>query len=477
MAVADRIRAGAAPARVRFRGTQAAWPVAAAGVVCVGIGAAAGVSPKYALLAAVGLLFAVAAITDLTLALVLFTVASFLDVLSASGSFSATKLIGLLVFVSWLARATTRRAVGAPSFVAENPLLTASLVGLVCWTGLSATWAQSRGTALTGTLTLVLDVLLVPIAFTAIGKRQHGVAVIVAFVVGALLSGTYGLLSSTATSGMDAGRLTGTLGESNAEGTVLAAAIPLLVALAPAARNSARLKLAVLVGVVLLFASLIQTLSREGLLSLAAVMVAAVVFGGRWRRRAAVLLVIGVAATVGYYFVLAPAASRQRVTMSDTSGRSSLWTVAGRVIRAHPGLGVGNNNFPLVERQYINQAGAIQAYYVVKTPKYAHNTFLEEAADLGIPGLVLLVAVYALLLASAIRAARIFERLDDRPMELLSRGVFLAMVALMTTDFFVSGNSAKYQWLLLALGPALLGLARRAAAGRPERARAALPEY
>ena len=67
----------------------------------------------------------------------------------------------------------------------------------------------------------------------------------------------------------------------------------------------------------------------------------AVVFGGRWRRKAVILLMVGVVVTVGYYEVLAPASSLQRVTMNDTSGRSSLWTVAWRVIESHPVIGGG----------------------------------------------------------------------------------------------------------------------------------------
>jgi hypothetical protein len=197
-------------------------------------------------------------------------------------------------------------------------------------------------------------------------------------------------------------------------------------------------------------------------------MVVAVIFGGRWRARAAVLLVIGVAATGGYYFVLAPLASRQRVTMSDTSGRSSIWTVAWRVIQAHPLLGVGNDNFILVEGRYINRPGAIQANFIVVAPKLTHNTFLEALADLGIPGLLTLLAVLGCAITAAVRAARIFERCGDRGMELISRTVVLAIVAVLTSDLFVASGYAKYLWILLAVCPALLSLARRAAATASE---------
>lgn len=434
--------------------------------VCVAIGVLAGVNPKYGLLAALGLVFAVVTFMDITLGFVLFTAASFLDLASSSGSFTETKVIGLVLFVSWLARVATQREAGLGAFVSENPMLAASLVAMLSWATLSFAWADSASTAVSGAGRYALDMTLLPIAFSAIRKREHAVWVVAAFVVGAVISGAYGLVSSAPSTGMDAGRLTGTLGESNAEGTVLAAAIPLLIGLAVVTRNSTRLRLVGFVGVLLLFAGLVDTLSREGLVSLGAVMVAAVVFGGRWRRQATVLLVVGVVATVGYYAAIAPATARQRVTMTDTSGRSTLWTVAWRVIKTHPVLGVGNDNFILVEHQYINQPGAVQALYVVTTPKQAHNTFLEAAADLGIPGLLTLVAVLWFALLAVVRAARIFERLGDVQMELISRAVFLAVIAILASDFFVSGGYAKYQWLPLALCPALLGLARRAAARR-----------
>jgi O-antigen ligase len=465
MAATGRIRPGLGPALASRRARLRIDPwLLGCFAACVVIGVVSGIKPEYGLLGAVGLVFAVVALRDVTMGFVLFTVASFVDELSGSGQFSGTKVIGLVVFVSWLARSGTRRGTDLGAFISENPALTASLVAFLAWAAISFTWATSRSVALSGALTYALVVLLIPLGYSAIQKREHVIWVVTAFVAGALLSSLYGLVSSTATSGLDAGRATGLIGESNAEATVLAASIPLLISLLGVVRDSARLKLAAMAGVVVLFVGLVSTLSREGLVELGAVMLAAVFFGGRWRRVAAILLVVGVAATATYVYLLAPAASRDRVTMSDTEGRSSLWTVAERVIESHPILGVGNNNFPVVENHYINEPGAIQAFYVVTAPKYVHNAFLEALADLGIPGLLTLLAVLGYSMRAAVRAARLFQQAGDEQMELISRAVFLAVVAVVTQDFFVSGNYGKYQWILLALCPALLGLARRAVA-------------
>jgi hypothetical protein len=50
-------------------------------------------------------------------------------------------------------------------------------------------------------------------------------------------------------------------------------------------------------------------------------------------------------------------------------------------------------------------------------------------------------------------------------MELLARGVIVAVLALLAADFFLSDQYSKQLWMLLALGPALLAVSRRAEKG------------
>jgi O-antigen ligase len=444
---------------LRIERVDAVW-LALIALACAAVGVLSGIKPEYGLLAAGGIMFAVVVLMDVTLGFVLFTALSFLDVLSGNSSFTGTKVIGLVLFVSWVARLAIRKGEELGRFISENPAITASLVVMLGWCALSFAWAFSPGTALSGTSRYALDMLLIPIAFAAVRERKHVVWVVSAFAIGAAVSSAYGFVHPAAGTG---GRATGLNGDANAEATVLAAALPLLIALMVAFRKSARMRVFGAVGVFVLFAGLVDTLSREGLLSLAAVLVGAVIFGGRWRRPAAALLVVGVVATLGYFFVLAPLAARQRVTSSDTSGRSSIWKVALRVFDKHPLQGVGLDNFILVEGQYLNQAGSIpSAFFIVQSPKVAHDMFLEAAVDLGVPGLLTLIAVLGTLLTAAVRAARIFERVGDVQLELLSRGVVLALVAVIVSDLFVSGEYGKYMWVLLALCPVLLTLARRA---------------
>lgn len=430
--------------------------------LCVVVGVGAGVKPGYGVLAAGGIIFAAVVMADLSVGFVLFVALSFLDLLAQTGSFSGTKLVGVILFGSYLARMATRRLSARSSFLAQNPAFAIAVIAMLAWSALSFTWAQSPSTALGGAGRWALVMLLVPIAYAAVRERKHVAWVLAAFAAGAVFSALYGFADPSTANTADYGaRATGAIGDPNAEAVVLVAAVPLLISLVGVWRKSGRMKLIVLGGVIIIFAGFVGTLSREGLVALATTMVVAVIFGGRWRKQAAILLVIGASLTVGYYVVLAPLAAKQRVTSSDTSGRTTLWQVALRVFRAHPLLGVGTNNFILVEGQYVNEPGAVNSFYVVTSPKVAHDAFMEALVDTGIPGLLSFVAVLLIGVACAVRAAWRFERLGDRQMELMSRAVVLALTAVITSEFFVSAGIAKYLWIPLALGPVLLGLARR----------------
>src|SRR5918911_3104008 len=72
-------------------------------------GLAAGVDPRLAIAAAIGLGFVVLVMADLTIGLCLFAIVAFLDVLPHIGgsALSFTKLVGFLLAISWLAQAAS----------------------------------------------------------------------------------------------------------------------------------------------------------------------------------------------------------------------------------------------------------------------------------------------------------------------------------------------------------------------------------
>jgi hypothetical protein len=59
-------------------------------------------------------------------------------------------------------------------------------------------------------------------------------------------------------------------------------------------------------------------------------------------------------------------------------------------------------------------------------------------------------------------------RAGDERMELATRAVLVALLGILAADFFISGIYSKQLWLLLALGPALLAVARSETASELE---------
>ena len=104
------------------------------------------------------------------------------------------------------------------------------------------------------------------------------------------------------------------------------------------------------------------------------------------------------------------------------------------------------------------------ARLIVDTPKVAHNTYLGVFADLGVVGLILFAAVVlGGLVADVARDGCRSREPASTDLELLSRAVLVALVAMLTAFVFLSGHYEKQFWLLLGLGVALYGLARRRA--------------
>lgn len=447
----------------RLRGLQAmpARGLALVVLVCAAAGLISGVSPKYGVAVAIGLGFVATIFANLTVGVALFTVLSFLDLLSAGAAVSFMKVAGVLLLMSWLFTRSAGGRTDLGSVAERHPALTSFSFAFLAWNLMSAAWAESSGTSLTLVYRLTLVMTLIPIVYTAVRERRHAYIVVAAFVIGAVISALYGLVHPPAPTSAVSGRLTGGLGDANYQASVLVPAIVLSVGLGFVVRRSPRLLTLAGLAAAIAFLGLVYTLSRGGLIAFGCALIAGVVFGGRWRRGALVLLAVGVVSIIGYYAVLAPSSATTRVTSSGTSGRNDLWRIAVRMFSAHPINGIGAGNFPVSSVHYLQRPGLVTAgIYIVKTPKVTHNIYLQQLAELGLPGLLLLLGVFIAGASAALRAAHIFERLGDRDMEVIARCALLALIALLASDFFISDLVSKQLWIVVALCLALAGIAQ-----------------
>ncbi len=443
----------------RLAPANAKW-VATLIIGCVAVGLLSGVNPAYGIAAAVGVVFAACAISNLTVGVVVFACLSFLQVLNSNSNTatSFTKVVGLLLFGSWYASTLTATPPGARISNRTSPMFLIAGVSLLAWSTLSIAWAASTGAVATSASRYLLNMLLFPIVLAAVRRREHLLWVLTAFVLGAVVSTVYGFaIPSTS----QAGRLSGGIGDANEQAAVLVAAIPMAIGLAVAMRRRLGLRIIAWTSAVVCLAGVVNTLSRGGLIALGVMMLAGVVFGGRWRPWATALLLATTVSTVAYFVVIAPLGARARVTNGDTSGRSDLWTIGWRMVQAHPLTGVGSGNFPVSSIHYLQRPGAIRnANLIVDVPHVAHNIYLELLAELGIPGLVAFLGIVAASLGAALRAAFEFRRTGHQELELIARCVVVGLVGFLAADFFLSGEYSKQLWLVLALCPALLGVAR-----------------
>ncbi len=425
-------------------------------VVCLATGVVAGVDPKYGLMVPLGIAFAAAVLANVTVGLFLFTFLAWLNAITRGGTaVSGAKVAGLLLFVSWFAAKTIRPDPDARPLSEAHPGVTAAAVVLATWSALSVVWAHSRGAAVTSTYQLILDMLLFPIIFYSIRRREHFVWILGAFVLGAFASTLIGL-------GQSGARQTGALGDADTEGTLLAVAVILLIGLLACLPRGSALRRWGPLGVLFLALGVVNAGSRGGLVALACGVAAGVVVGGRWRSKALAILLVAGAAMGIYLTTLAPHAASAHLSGTGSTGRTDLWKVGLRVFETHPIGGAGAGNFSSVSVDYLQQVDSIGAgqYIISQKPKPVHNTYLELLADLGIPGLIAFLAIVVGSISAALKAARIYERLGDTGAELMSRCVAMGVIAELTGAFFITATPLKLLWLILALPFPLLAVAR-----------------
>jgi putative inorganic carbon (HCO3(-)) transporter len=376
-------------------------------------------------------------------------------------------MVGFLLVLSWLAVVTTSDD-AENDFMSAHPGITYLLAVFVGWSVASSIWAESASAAVNYSFRYAQNALLFLIVFSAIRNRKHARWAVGSFVIGATVAAIFAILNPPHPGLYDVARASGTIGDPNELAAVLVAGLILAGVLISLLRDSPTLRLAVVGAAVLCAAGLFSTFSRGGLVSLGCALLAAIVVGGRWRRAAVMVTVVSVLSAVMFFAVLAPKQATERVTKVDGgTGRTDIWRVGARMVQAHPIRGVGAGNFQVSSVHYAIKPGAIKYDYFIEAPKVAHNTYLQVLAELGFVGLVPFLMLLGFAFACVFKAAQVFARVGDRDMELVARGVLLALIGILSADLFISGQFSKQLWLLLGLCPALLAIARRSSEPAP----------
>jgi O-antigen ligase len=442
--------------------------VAAAAGICGGVvtGVAVTVDARIGILLAIAAVAVPVALIDVPLAAAVWVGLGLLSGLPAFGL--ATTASGLLVLLAWLAWVPAQRARVAAAIRPHRRLLI-SVALLLGWLALSLAWARDPGVAALELGHWCIGAAALLVLLTSARTERDIVLIVAALIAGTLASVLIGLaggsLGSPATSVETAtsteGRLQGGADDPNFLAAYIVAAVVLAAALRPRLAGVGRA--AVPVAVAVLVAGLFATQSRGGMLAaLAAVLVALALFPGRRLAVVGCALVFALGAAV-YVSVQPSALDRITTAGADRgNGREDLWRVAGRMAADHPIAGVGLDNFRVRSREYVRQPGSLQFVdLIAERPHEAHNTYLQLLAENGVIGIGLFLAVVAAAMGSALQAARRFEAAGAAALGRLARGIVVADAAFLVAAVFLSVGSRPTLWVLLAIGPLLLGLASR----------------
>ena len=444
-------------------------PPAVVVVLAAGAAAMAGLLIAVRPAAGVGFVLALAfvpvAFVNLPLALVLWTPIPFIQYLPAVSV--GPTLASLVLVAAWLGTARDRRFAGGAA-LGRHPLVIA-LVALMVWVAISIGSAEELGSGLRDASNWFVAGLLVAIVVSTLRTGRDVRFVLIAYVFGAVLSVSVGLIS-TGLSPVDSAIETATYTEGRLKGgssdpNYLAAGLVPAIILASGlfvTTRSALSKWALAVSIALLSIGLAATQSRGGFVALLIAVVAAVVVLRRHRMQ--ILAGIAVLAGVVAFSLATTPGAWERVTSLDGggNGRSDLWTVAWRVGQEHPFTGVGISDFASEAHRYVRRPGQItEAALIVDRPHVTHNTYLQVLTEMGIIGLLLFLAVLAFFLAMTFKASRDLAARGDPLLSSLAGALFVAQLAWLGALFFISAGGDQRMWLLLALGVVLRAVAAR----------------
>jgi hypothetical protein len=399
---------------------------------------------------------------DIAIAIAIFTALVFVVHLSALSV--APTAIEILIALAWIGTGGTRRG-RLPALRIHRGLLLAMLF-FASWVLLSTAWSPAPAKSATGSVYIWGAVLTFVVAATSLASPRDVLIVLIAFVAGAALSVILGLIGigNLNTAG-NAGRLVGGGGDPNAQAAGFLAAVFLAAALTTVLPR--RRRILCYVALALTVVGFFAAESRGGLLALGVAVICALVFLPGYRRQIFRLCLIGAVPLAVWASTQANALKRITDFSGGGSGRTDLWTVAVRIFDNHPIVGTGLNSFQTLEPHFALAPGSLsQVHIVAEVPEIVHNTYLQLLTETGVVGLIAFLLVAILAVRASWLAARSFDALRQRGFGNLARAVMIGEIGMLAAFVFLSDINDPRLWILFALGPVLLTLAKREAAAR-----------
>lgn len=260
-------------------------------------------------------------------------------------------------------------------------------------------------------------------------------------------------------------RAVGLSGDANFFAALQVVALPIGAVLASQTRSNAR-RLIVLLGLAVIVGSIVTSLSRGGLLALAAVFLLLALqpargfFRTRARKRAFLLMaLVGAALLLAASFSALSARTSSLFSTADAtgSGRINLWRAAVAGWHEHPVVGLGYGAFIGQSNDLLRQTPGVDfsAYQLRDTGQFVHNAYLESLTELGVVGLVLFFGVLATMARTLWVTARAAAERDAVYLSAFTRAVLLSLAGFALASVFLSTETDRVLWVMLGLSLAL----------------------
>jgi O-antigen ligase len=370
------------------------------------------------------------------------------NLLGVFPDFTVIKLLGLIGFGWAVLRLTSgdpmaRRLSTRPAILFLVFFVGVALVGLVHGTGFQYVISRYLG-----------FLVFLPFVLVAVRTQADLRRVLMALVLSYVLVFPYAVRQML----RFGDRLGVGLYESNYLATILVLLVPLAFALSWQQRNPMRRRLWLGAGL-LLVVMVFLTSSRGGFVGL---LVAGVVFVYRRRGLASAAGVI-LLLLVGVFVLPTDLGSRALATVFQDGGQLppglevsnrahvALFWAALRMIGDNPLFGVGPLNFKDLSTLYTG----------LSVGNIAHNSFLEIAAEMGLP----VLGVFLMLLASTFRTLGAVARLrggpETRELAGWAEGLRCGLLGFLVSGCFISAQYEKALWVAIFLAIAVGDIARR----------------
>jgi O-antigen ligase len=429
------------------------------------IGMSSGYSTRYAIALTIAIGVTLVLTTREAWVLPVLVASVFVEILSVGGVTISRLIapIALLIVLGTWATSSTRLGTLKPLF----------------WVGAYSTWALASmlwTESLSGTvhqLSSLAIALIYTAAFATLLRSERDLrAVLITIAVAALCIGLFALAAYAVgfSSDLDEGRSAGGTGDPNFFANYQVVALPLVLVLASVTRRRTwRLGL---YGVTLvIIASVLTSLSRGGIVTLLAVVLLLLVVPARRLYRSRAQKAAVVAIVIAASFVAFQTTANQLVPRIQTvfagqdettstgrgSGRIDLWLAARTAFTRHPLTGIGYGAFPSQSNELMLQTPGVnlEVNEIGNIGHEAHSLFIGTAAELGVPGLIMMCGLLLSVGRSFVRTARLAREAQDEFLLRLSTGLLIALFAWVVASVFLSTETSRIVWILIGISLAL----------------------